>query len=500
MRRAIGKHLRDFLALTFLFVVAMGVAAYILSNQRFYLPDWVPVAGTDFYTIEAELETGQAIVPGQGQTVNIAGVKIGDIGQVKLEDGKAIVEMKIQRKYAPVYKDTKLLLRPKTGLKDMYLAMEPGTRAAGELKDCNETDVSAECRIPLANTKPDVNPDEILANLDRDARDYLRILLNAGGGAFDDEQAAADGAYQGAGQDAAVDLRETLKRFEPTGRDTARLTREVAKRRRNIKRLIHNFQLLSTELARSDRELSAFVSSSNENFDAIAQEDQALRQALRQFPSALSTTRDTLASADELAQELGPTLQAIRPAARALGPSLEQTRPFLRESTPIIRDEIRPFARDARPAVRELRRAAKPLSEATPKLTSSFKVLNALFNTFTFNPSGSEEGFLYWASWVNHTGSSIFGTQDAHGAIRRGLFITNCSSLTILEQIGKTNPNLQVLTDLLNAPRQADVCPTATPGTPTPTARKGGARKAEAGAEKPAPEHTETTAKAGATP
>jgi phospholipid/cholesterol/gamma-HCH transport system substrate-binding protein len=484
VRSAIRKHLPDFVALAFLFVVAMGVAAYILSNQRFYLPDWVPVAGTDFYTIEAELETGQAIVPGQGQTVNIAGVKIGDIGKVELEDGRAIVEMKIQRKYAPVYKDTKLLLRPKTGLKDMYLAMEPGTKAAGELKECNDTDVAAECRIPLANTKPDVNPDEILANLDRDARDYLRILLNAGGGAFDDEQAKAEGAYtkgQGADQDAAVDLRETFKRFEPTGRDTARLTNEVAKRRRNIKRLIHNFQLLSTELADSDRQLSAFVSSSNENFDAIAEQDQALRQALRQFPGALSTTRDTLASADELAQELGPTLQSIRPAARALGPSLVQTRPFLRESTPIIRDEIRPFARDARPAVRELRRAAKPLSQATPKLTSTFKVLNALFNTFTFNPRGSEEGFLYWASWVNHTGSSIFGTQDAHGAIRRGLFITNCSSLTILEQIGKTNPNLQVLIDLLNAPRQSDVCPTLTPGTPTPTARSATKTTAEAG-------------------
>ena len=43
-------------------------------------------------------------MPGQGQTVNIAGVKVGDIGSVKLEDGRAVVEMKIRRKYAPIYK------------------------------------------------------------------------------------------------------------------------------------------------------------------------------------------------------------------------------------------------------------------------------------------------------------------------------------------------------------------------------------------------------------
>ena len=45
----IRKHLRDFLAILFLVVVAAGVAGYILSNQRFYLPAWVPVVGTDFY-------------------------------------------------------------------------------------------------------------------------------------------------------------------------------------------------------------------------------------------------------------------------------------------------------------------------------------------------------------------------------------------------------------------------------------------------------------------
>ena len=96
-------------------VVAAGVAGYILSNQRFYLPAWVPVVGTDFYEVEAELETAQAVVPGQGQTVNIAGVKVGEIGSVELEDGVAVVEMKIQRKYAPIYKDASILLRPKTG-------------------------------------------------------------------------------------------------------------------------------------------------------------------------------------------------------------------------------------------------------------------------------------------------------------------------------------------------------------------------------------------------
>ena len=50
MRRAIRKHLRDFIAIIFLVIVAAGIGGYILSNQRFYLPAWVPGIGSDFYT------------------------------------------------------------------------------------------------------------------------------------------------------------------------------------------------------------------------------------------------------------------------------------------------------------------------------------------------------------------------------------------------------------------------------------------------------------------
>ena len=39
--------------------------------------------------------------------------------------------MKIRQKYAPVYRDASLLLRPKTGLKDMIIEMDPGNAEGG---------------------------------------------------------------------------------------------------------------------------------------------------------------------------------------------------------------------------------------------------------------------------------------------------------------------------------------------------------------------------------
>ena len=40
----------------------------------------------------------------------------------------------------------------------------------------------------------------------------------------------------------------------------------------------------------------------------------------------------------------------------------------------------------------------------TPRLTNTFKVLNSLFNTLAYNPPGTEEGYLFWASLAQPRG------------------------------------------------------------------------------------------------
>ena len=81
--------------------------------------------------MKAEFPTAQAVIAGQGQTVRVSGVRIGDIGDVELHDGKAVVEMVIDPEYKGMIRtDAHALLRPKTGLKDMFIELEPGTGKA----------------------------------------------------------------------------------------------------------------------------------------------------------------------------------------------------------------------------------------------------------------------------------------------------------------------------------------------------------------------------------
>ena len=454
-------HLRDVVALLLLVLVAVGVAAYVLSNQRFYPPAWVPVVGSDFVDYRAELPTAQAVVPGQGQTVNIAGVKVGDIGKVELRGGRAVVQMKVRRKYTPIYKDATILLRPKTGLKDETMELDPGNARAGKLAPGST--------LGVAGSLPDVNPDEIFAELDADTRAYLRILLSSGARALEG--------------DAPADLRQTFKRFEPTGRDLAAVNGQLAKRRTNLRRVVHNFQLLATELGGKDRQVAAFVDSSNANFEAIANQEQSLRRSLALLPSTLTQTSSTLTRVDELARHLGPGLSKLRPGARALGPSLKATRPFLRATTPVIRKELRPFARDVRPTIRTLRPAARDLAVVTPRLTRTFGVVNQLVNALAYNPKGSEEGYGFWSAWGAHNGASLFSLQDAHGPARRGLVLVSCSGLEILDQLVQGNRLLGTAAVLLNIPDRATICPGATPSSKRSSlaARTAKAQPAEGG-------------------
>jgi phospholipid/cholesterol/gamma-HCH transport system substrate-binding protein len=450
VKRQIRKHTKVFVAIICLFVGALGIVGYILSQQRFYLPAWVPGIGTDFYEVKAELPTAQAVVPGQGQSVNIAGVKVGEVGDVKLENGRAVVTLDIQNKYKPIYRNATVLLRPKTGLKDMFLALDPGSKDAGSLAEGST--------VPVSNTLPDVNADEVLAQLDSDTRAYLSILLNAGGTAFDDKATGADRRYS---QTAEQDLRETFKRFEPTAREGERITKYLIDRRHNIQRVIHNFQLLSTALGDRDQQLAAFVNSANANFQAFADEEASLRAALREFPPALSQTTTTLGKTEKLAAQLGPALERLRPFARQLAPALRRTRPFLRETTPIIKTQIRPFARDVQPTVRDLKRATKSLAPTTPRLTRSFKVLNKFFNELAYDPPGDTKPFLFWSAWGAHDGATLWAQQDAHGPVRRGIVLVGCETyFSLLQAVIPGSPQLGIGAQFLNLPPFSQACPT----------------------------------------
>jgi phospholipid/cholesterol/gamma-HCH transport system substrate-binding protein len=433
--RAIRKHLPDFTAIVVLLVLAIGVSAYILTNQRLTLPAWVPLIGKDFYEFKGEFATGQAVTPGQGQTVNVAGVEVGEISRVELDDGKAVLGLRLDDPDVHVYKDATMLLRPKTGLKDMTVELDPGTKSAGALPEG--------ATIPVGQTQPDVNLDELLSALDDDTRQWLQVLVTSGGQGL-----------KGRGKD----LGDTIRTFGPTARALERINGALATRRENIKRVMHNFSLVADELGSHDDDLARFVDTNAAALRVLAQQDASIRSTLRELPPALRATRIGLEKTGALADQLGPATRDLLPAARALGPMQRALRPFFRATTPVIRDTVRPLVRETRPVITQLRPTINRLSSATGDLFTTLRTVNRVLDILAYNPPGNEEGYLFWLTWANHLGANVFNTQDAHGPIRRGTVIVGCDALALLDQIAAVNEVLGTTIELVNLPRNSEVC------------------------------------------
>ena len=338
MMLAIRKHYREALAVLGLIVLALAVAVYILSSQGFRFP-LVEAAPKH---IKVELQNAQAVEPGQGQTVRVAGVEIGRISGVEVEQGVAVVDVEVEPKYDNLIReDATALLRPKTALKDMFLEVTPGTGKV--LEDGG--------RIPVANTLPDVDPDEIYASLDSDTRPYLKLLV-----------VGAGKGLRGRGGD----LNEVFRRFEPVHRDLARVTRATASRRVALKRLIHRYGLLMQELGRRPGELRRLVSSSGAVFDTLAGESGNISTSVARLPGSLRATESALAEVRQFAPVLQSSLESLREPIRELPATNAALTPFFKATTPVLRDEIRPFVRVAAPFTDDLRIAAKGLAKATP--------------------------------------------------------------------------------------------------------------------------------------
>jgi len=404
--RQIRRNARELIAAVFLIGIGLAVAVGILANQHYHWP-W-----ESFYEVRAEFSSAQAVTPGQGQQVTVSGVQVGDVEAVELEDGHAVVTLQIEKRYAPIYQDAHMLLRPRTGLKDMQVVLDPGSPASGEVPDGGT--------LPEANTLPDVNPDEVLAALDTDTRRYLASAVGALGTGLKGNGDA---------------LRKLMVASEPTAASLRRTLGTLAARRDQIAHLVHNLNELAGVAGRHEDDIRRTIRFSSDALGALAKQDGAIRNSLTLLPGTLDAAGSALRDARPLATELKPAAAQLTPAVRKLTPALTQLKPLVHEATPIVRDDLKPFVDAGVPVLAQLQPATAALRGTATDLPSLVQGLNYTVNELLYNPPGSEEGYLFWTSWFSHNSASMLSTQDAHGAAWRGLAVFSCSTLQQLSTI-----------------------------------------------------------------
>lgn len=379
-----------------LLLIGAAATAYLLVMQR------APVPFGDVYAVKAEFAAANGLVSGIGQPVNVAGVKVGQVTGIELDDGRAVVTFELKRDQVPVVRrNATATLAPITPLKDLQINLDPGAAPAPPLY----RDV-----LPLARTKAPVELADALSSLDVDTRAFVTSLL-----------AALESGTAGR----AADLRRALLTLGPTTEQINAIVRSLHGRRRDMRRLVHNIGTISRAATRDGR-LAAVVRSGNSALGAIAEQDAPLREAIARIPRTLAATRGALDTLGPFASQLDTTLEALEPSVKRLPRSFTALKDFAGPARKDLREQVRPFLRAAAPLARDLGPAIATLASTTPSLARSANVLRYFVNELAYNPPGDDEGNLFWLSWFGHNINSTGSLADAHGGMLRATVLLSC--------------------------------------------------------------------------
>lgn len=325
--------------LIYVALVAAGLAALfgILRNQTFLRP-W-----EDHVEIRAEISDAKGLVPGK-QDVRIAGVKVGVVTGSDLVDGRPVVTLAIDAEHAPIHRDARLRVRPVTPLQDMYVELERGTAAAGDL---DEGDV-----IPEDQVVAPVDVSRVLQTFDADTRERLANLL--------DEMAPALG-------DGGDDLRAAFVEVAPFLRSAQAVSEALVDRRGELRRLVTNLGGLTQALASHDEALTRLVVRGDATLGELGRRAAPLDETLAGLPGLLASLDGAVTRLASARREIDPALAELRPAARELADGLQALEVLGAEARPALA-ALRPPVSALRPMTRTLTPTAAALAGALDEL------------------------------------------------------------------------------------------------------------------------------------
>jgi ABC-type transporter Mla subunit MlaD len=383
-------------AVAVVFVACSAVAwSLILKNIGISMP-W-----SHTYVAHVALDNAAGVVP-QKQAVRLSGIEVGLITGLKVRDGQAVATIKMDPKYGPLYHDARLRLRPETPLDDMFLDVENrGTPAAGRL-GANEI-------LPAERTRVAVDIGRVLNVFSGETRTRTEEAI--------DEYGRALGNH-------GNDFRNALVQLAPFLDAAKRLTHESAIRRTETSRLIHNFRIMTGELAVREDELRKLVRGGAGALGELGTSQGSIQQTLVELPPTLRRLESSFTTLRGAMGELDPAFDSLQPVARELPAGLRALRAFsvagepafaaLRRPLPQLRalmGQLRPTARGLRSAFADLRPVPARLNRVTAMVVPCERALGKFFsNTNSLGKFADSRSVIL-------RGETVVGANSAGGVV-----------------------------------------------------------------------------------
>ncbi len=354
----------------------------------------------------------------QQADVRISGVTVGKVvsKQVVVVNGQVkpltAATLEIQRKYAPIAKDTRAVLRQKTLLGETYVELSPGNRG----QDDSNT-IADGGSLPNGQVAQTVQLDEIFRTFDPVTRLAFQTWMQDQGVAL-----------LGRGQD----LNDAIGNLTPFAENTNKVLAILNNQSVATRKLVRNTGVVFNALTARDNQLTELISNSNRVFQTTAERNQQLAAAFRAFPEFEDQSAALAVRLTQSANNANPLIDQLRPAARQLSPTLisasrlapnlkglfEDIDPlvqvskkglpavgeFLDQTRPVLA-QIDPFLRDLNPFLDWL---GLYKHELTAFFANSTAATEATFPLDASRPTGARAHYLRTTNPVNPENLAVY--------------------------------------------------------------------------------------------
>lgn len=277
-----------------------------------------------------------------GQYVRAGGTKVGEITRLEPVDGgrAARIDMRIDDDAWPLPTGSRMTLRwgGTVNYSNRYVDLVRGPAGGAPM--------ATDGRLPAASFTTPVEFDGLLRAFDAPLRRDVRGLLQTGGRTLRVTKPA---------------LRRALDESPRAVQQAALVLRDLDAERYSLRTLVRASDDVLGAVQRARPGLKTLLGGAAGTFDAIAAQSASLQDALQRAPGMLTTTRATLARADEtldlastVTRRLAPGVSQLRRVAaplndtlrtvRRVGPDAERTLASVRDATPDVNpllDQVR---------------------------------------------------------------------------------------------------------------------------------------------------------------
>jgi phospholipid/cholesterol/gamma-HCH transport system substrate-binding protein len=247
--------------------------------------------------------------------VLIGGQPVGSVESIELtDDNLAEIEISSEQE---LHEGSTAVIRATSlsGVANHYVSISPGPNSNPPLEEG--------ATLGLGSTTTEVDLDQFLNTFPTPVRRALGQFVRGNAEQFSER---------------GKDANETFKYFGPALNRTTAFVGELNSDQHLLERFVVSSSKLTTAVAARGNELSSAVSNASNAFGAIAGQNEALDQTLRELPPFMRQANTTFVNLRAALDDVDPLVETAKPATKNLASFLSELRPVLSKAVPVFKN------------------------------------------------------------------------------------------------------------------------------------------------------------------